>query len=147
MCSTTKLDLVRSIGADRVIDYTADDFAAGAQRYDVIVDIGGNATLSRLRRALTPKGTLVIVGGETDGRLLGGFDRQVRALLLSPFVGQKLGTFVCSENHEDMLVLKELIDAGNITPVIDRTYALGQAPAAIRYVKDGRARGKVVITV
>ena len=147
VCSTTKLDLVRSIGADRVIDYTADDFAAGAQRYDVIVDIGGNATLSRLRRALTPKGTLVIVGGETDGRLLGGFDRQVRALLLSPFVGQKLGTFVCSENHEDMLVLKELIDAGNITPVIDRTYALGQAPAAIRYVKDGRARGKVVITV
>ena len=147
VCSTTKVDIVRSIGADHVIDYTRDDFAAGEQRYHVIVDIGGNSSLSRLRRALTRKGTLVIAGGETDGRWLGGSDRQVRALLLSPFVGQKLGTFVARENHEDMIVLKELIEAGKITPVIDRTYPLSDVPEAIRYMREGRARGKLVITV
>jgi NADPH:quinone reductase-like Zn-dependent oxidoreductase len=147
VCSTTKVDIVRSIGADHVIDYTRDDFAAGEQRYDVVVDIGGNSSLSRLRRALTRKGTLVIAGGETDGRWLGGSDRQVRALLLSPFVGQKLGTFVSRENHEDMIVLKELIEAGKITPVIDRTYPLSDVPEAIRYMREGRARGKLVITV
>ena len=147
VCSTTKVDIVRSIGADHVIDYTRDDFAAGEQRYDVVVDIGGNSSLSRLRRALTRKGTLVIAGGETDGRWLGGSDRQVRALLLSPFVGQKLGTFVSRENHEDMIVLKELIQAGKITPVIDRTYPLSEVSAAIRYMREGRARGKLVITV
>src|SRR6266536_920360 len=119
-----KVDMVRSLGADHVIDYTRDDFAEGEQRYDVILDIGGNSSLSRLRRALAPKGTLVIVGGETGGRWLGGTDRQLRALLLSRFVGQKLGTFISSENHEDMLVLKELIEAGKIAPVIDRTYPL-----------------------
>ena len=137
VCSTTKVDLVRSIGADHVIDYTRDDFADGEQRYDVILDIGGNSSLSRLRRALTPKGTLVIVGGETDGRWLGGTDRQLRALLLSPFVGQKLGTFISRENHEDMIVLKELIEAGKVTPVIDRTYPLSEVPDAIRYVERG----------
>ena len=147
VCSTTKVDVVRSIGADHVIDYTRDDFAAGEQRYDVVVDIGGNSSLSRLRRALTRKGTLVIAGGETDGRWLGGSDRQVRALLLSPFVGQKLGTFVSRENHEDMIVLKELIEAGKITPIIDRTYPLSEVSAAIRYMREGRARGKLVITV
>jgi NADPH:quinone reductase-like Zn-dependent oxidoreductase len=147
VCSTTKVDMVRSIGADHVIDYTHDDFAEGKQRYDVILDIGGNASLSRLRRALTPKGTLVIAGGETDGRWLGGNDRQLRALLLSRFVGQKLTTFVSSENHEDMIVLKELIEAGKVTPVIDRTYPLSEAPEAIRYLEQGHARGKVVITV
>ena len=94
VCSTAKVDLVRSIGADHVIDYTREDFAEGKQRYDVILDIGGNSSLSRLRRALTPKGTLVIVGGETGGRWLGGFDRQLRARLLSPFVGQTLTTFI-----------------------------------------------------
>jgi len=147
VCSTAKVDLVRSIGADHVIDYTVDDFARGEQRYDLILDIGGNSTLSRLRHTLIAKGTLVIVGGETGGRLLGGFDRQVRALVLSRFVGQKLATFVSSENHEDMLVLKELIEAGKVAPVIDRTYALAEVPEAISYVKDGRARGKVVISV
>jgi NADPH:quinone reductase-like Zn-dependent oxidoreductase len=147
VCSTTKVDIVRSIGADHVIDYTRDDFAAGEQRYDVILDIGGNSSLSRLRGALTRKGTLVIAGGETDGRWLGGSDRQVRALLLSPFVGQKLGTFVSRENHEDMIVLKELIEAGKITPVIERTYPLSEVSAAIRYMREGRARGKLVITV
>ncbi|MGH2944794.1 MAG: NAD(P)-dependent alcohol dehydrogenase [Solirubrobacteraceae bacterium] len=147
VCSTTKVDMVRSIGADRVIDYTHEDFAEGEQPYDLILDIGGNSSLSRLRRALTTKGTLVIVGGETGGRWLGGSDRQVRALVLSRFIGQKLRTFVSSENHEDMLALKELIEAGKITPVIDRTYPLSEVPEAIRYMREGNARGKVVITV
>ena len=147
VCSTTKVDMVRSLGADHVIDYTRDDFADGRQRYDLILDIGGNSSLSRLRRALTVEGTLVIVGGETGGRWLGGLDRQLRALLLSPFVGQRLTMLVSSENHEDMLVLKELIEAGKVTPVIDRTYPLSEAPKAIRYVDEGHARGKVVITV
>ena len=147
VCSTAKVDMVRSLGADRVIDYTREDFADAERRYDVILDIGGNASLARLRRVLAPKGTLVIAGGETDGRWLGGTDRQLRALLLSRFVNQKLTTFVSSENHEDMLVLKELIDARKITPVIDRTYPLTEAPEAIRYLEQGHARGKVVITV
>jgi NADPH:quinone reductase-like Zn-dependent oxidoreductase len=147
VCSTTKMDLVRSLGADRVIDYTREDFADGERRYDVILDIGGNASLSRLRRALTPKGTLVITGGETDGRWIGGTDRQLRALVLSPFVGQKLGTFISRENHEDMIVLKTLIEAGKLTPVIDRAYPLSEVADAIRYMRDGRARGKIVITV
>ena len=147
VCGTTKVDLVRSIGAGHVIDYTREDFADGKQRYDVILDIGGNPSLSRLRRALTPKGTLVIAGGETRGRWLGGTDRQLRAVLLSRFVDQKLTTFICRENHEDLLVLKELVEAGRITPVIDRSYPLSEAPKAIRYLEQGHARGKVVVTV
>jgi NADPH:quinone reductase-like Zn-dependent oxidoreductase len=147
VCSTAKVDMVRSIGADHVIDYTHDDFADGDERYDAILDIGGNASLSRLRSALTPKGTLVIAGGETDGRLLGGSDRQVRAIVLSRFVGQKLGAFVAKENHEDMIVLKELIESGKVTPVIDRTYPLSEVPDAIRYMRDGHASGKVGIDV
>ncbi len=147
VCSAAKVDMVRSIGADRVIDYTRDDFADGPQSYDVILDIGGNASLSRLRRALTPKGTLVIAGGETDGRWLGGTDRQLRALLLSRFVGQRLRAFVSRENRGDLNVLKELIEGGKVAPVIDRTYPLSKVPDAIRYVREGHARGKVVITV
>jgi NADPH:quinone reductase-like Zn-dependent oxidoreductase len=147
VCSTTKVDLVRSLGADRVIDYTREDFADGQQRYEVILDVGGNASLSHLRRALTPKGTLVITGGETDGRWLGGTDRQLRALVLSPFVGQKLGTFVSRENLGDLMVLKEFIEAGKVTPVVDRAYPLSEVPDAIRYMREGRARGKLVITV
>jgi NADPH:quinone reductase-like Zn-dependent oxidoreductase len=147
VCSTAKVDLVRSLGADHVIDYTREDFAGGQQRYDAILDVGGNASLSRLRRALTSKGTLVIAGGETEGRWLGGTDRQLRALVLSPFVGQKLGTFISRENRKDMIILKELIEAGQVTPVIDRAYPLSDVPDAIRYLREGRARGKVVITV
>jgi NADPH:quinone reductase-like Zn-dependent oxidoreductase len=147
VCSTTKVDMVRSLGADHVIDYTREDFAEGEQRYDVILDTGGNASLSRLRRALAPKGTLVIVGAETGGRWLGGTDRQLRALLLSRFIDQKLTTFVSRGNHQDLIVLKELIESGKITPVIDRTYPLTEAPKAIRYLEQGHARGKVVITV
>jgi NADPH:quinone reductase-like Zn-dependent oxidoreductase len=147
VCSTTKVEMVRSIGADHVIDYMREDFAEGDQRYDLILDIGGNSSLSRLRRALAPQGTLVIVGGEGGGRWLGGTDRQIRALVLSPFVSQKLGTFVNKENHEDLLVLGELIESGKVTPVIDRTYPLSEVPEAIRYLEEGHARGKVVITV
>jgi len=147
VCSTAKTDLVRSIGADHVIDYSREDFADGEHRYDAILDIGGNARLSHLRRALTPRGRLVIVGGETDGRWLGGTDRQIRAQLLSPLVSQKLGTFIASENSKDLMVLRDLIESGQIAATIDRTYPLSETPAAIRYVIEGHARGKVVITV
>jgi NADPH:quinone reductase-like Zn-dependent oxidoreductase len=147
VCSTAKVEMVRSIGADHVIDYTQEDFAEGDQRYDLILDIGGNSSLSRLRRALNPQGTLVIVGGEGGGRWLGGLQRQLWATMLSPFVGQKLGTFVSTQNHEDLLVLGELIESGKVTPVIDRTYPLAEVPEAMRYLEGGHARGKVVITV
>ena len=113
----------------------------------MILDIGGNAPLSRLRRALTPRGRLVIVGGESDGRLLGGSDRQIRAQLLSPLVSQKLGTFVASEKAADLRALRELIEAGRLTPAIDRTYPLAEVATAIRRLLDGQARGKLVISV
>ena len=147
VCSTAKVDLVRSIGADQVIDYRTTDFAASGSRFDVIVDIGGNATLSRLRSVLSPKGTLVITGGETDGRWLGGVDRQMRAQLLSLFVGQKLGTFIASVSAEDLTALTEMIENGKVTPVLDRTYPLSEVPAAIVYLDEGHARGKVAISV
>jgi NADPH:quinone reductase-like Zn-dependent oxidoreductase len=147
VCSAAKADLVRSVGADHVIDYSSADFAAGGHRYDVILDTGGNRPLGHLRRALTARGTLVIVGGETDGRWLGGSDRQLRALVLSRVVSQKLCTFIASENSADLMILRDLIESGTITPAIDRAYPLAQTPAAIRHVQEGRARGKVVITV
>ena len=147
VCSTTKVDLVRTLGADHVIDYTRHDFADGSRRYDLIIDIGGNSSLSRLRRALTPSGTLVIAGGETGGRWIGGYDRQLRALLLSRFVHQNLTTVLCSENHRDLLVLAELLESGKITPAVDRTYTLAEAPQAIRHLEQGHARGKLVVTV
>src|SRR5215210_8871501 len=147
VCSTAKVEMVRSIGADQVIDYRREDFAEGDQRYDLILDIGGNSSLARLRHALTPEGTLVIVGGEGGGRWLGGLERQLWATMLSPFVSQKLGTFVSTPNYEDLLVLKELVESGKVTPVIDRTYPLAEVSEAIRYLEGGHARGKVVITV
>jgi NADPH:quinone reductase-like Zn-dependent oxidoreductase len=147
VASTAKVDMVRAIGADHVVDYTREDFADGNHQYDVILDIGGNRRLSDLRRALTPRGTLLIVGGETDGRWLGGFDRQIRAQLLSPLVRQKLGTFASSENSKDLMAVTDLVESGKVVPVIDRTYPLSEAAAAIRYMIDGHIRGKVVITV
>ena len=147
VCSTAKVDLVRSLGADYVVDYTSEDLADGENRYDAIVDTGGNRRLSDLRRALTPRGRLVIVGGETDGRWLGGADRLLRAPLLSPFVSQKLAALSTSENAKDLMSLGELVAAGKIFPAIDRTYPLSEVPAAVRYVQEGNARGKVVITV
>jgi hypothetical protein len=121
VCSTAKVDLVRSVGADRVIDYTGKDFTAG-ERYDVILDIAGNRPLSQLRRGLTRRGRLVIVGGETEGRWLGGADRQVRANLLSPMVSQKLGSLTTSENAADLAVLRDLVQDGTVAPAIDMTY-------------------------
>jgi NADPH:quinone reductase-like Zn-dependent oxidoreductase len=147
VCSTATMDMVRSIGADHVVDYTREDFADGVHHYDAILDIAGNRRLSHLRRALTPRGTLIIVGGETNGRWIGGNDRQLRAKLLSPLVSQKLGTFISSENSADLLVLRDLIESGQIAPAVDRTYPLSETPAAIRYVIDGHARGKVVVAM
>ena len=147
VCSTTNVDMVRSIGANQVIDYTRDDFAQMGQRYDVILDTAGNRSLPHLRRALTPRGTLVIVGGEGGDRWIGGTDRQLRALVLSPFVRHNLRSFVSTERTEDLQCLKELIEAGKVTPVIDRTYPLSDVPEAIRYLEQGHARGKVVISV
>ena len=147
VASTAKTELVRSIGADHVIDYTREDFADGRNRYDVILDIAGNRSLSHLRRALAPEGTLVIVGGEGGGKWLGGIDRQLRAHVLSPFVGQKLATWISKERKEDLEALRELLEAGKVTPVVDRTFPLSEVPEAIRYLRNGRARGKVVITV
>jgi NADPH:quinone reductase-like Zn-dependent oxidoreductase len=147
VCSTSKADLVRSLGADHIVDYTREDFADGGPRFDVILDIGGNSGLARLRRALTPRGRLVIVGGETPGRLLGGSGRQIRATLLSPFVSMQLGTFIASENARDLTALAELIEAGTVTPAIDRIYPLAETAAAIRHLLDGRALGKLVVSV
>ena len=147
VCSTTNVDLVRSIGADDVIDYTRDDFAEMGRRYDLILDIAGGRSVSHLRRALAPRGTLVIVGGEGGGRWFGGIDRQLRASMLSPFVSQKLGTFVAKQNREKLIVLKELIETGKVTPVIGKTYPLSEVPEAMRHLEEGHARGKVVITV
>ena len=147
VCTTTKIELVRSLGADHVIDYTRDDFTTGDHRYDVILDIGGNRRLSHLRRALTPRGTLLIVGGETGGRWLGGFDRSLRAVLLSVFVHQTLGMLTSSENSKDLNVLRDLIEDERVESAIDRTYQLRQTAEAIRYVSENRAQGKVVINV
>ena len=147
VCSTAKVDLVWALGADCVVDYTREDFTAGEQRYDVILDTGGNRRLSDLRRALTPRGRLVLVGGETGGRWLGGSERSIRALLLSPLVRQKLGAFIASENAADLIVLRDLIETGKVAPAVDRTYRLSETATAITHMQEGHARGKLVITV
>ena len=148
VCSTSKLEFVRSIGADDVIDYTREDFADGSRRWDVIVDTAGRRSLSQLRRALAPKGTLVIVGGDGGGPWTGGFFRGVvRAPVLSLFVGQRLRGFTAKVNQERLRTLSDLIDAGAVTPVVDRTYSLAEAPDAVRYLAEGHARGKIVVGV
>ena len=144
--STTKLDLVRSLGADHVLDYTRQDFADGA-RYDLIIDIAGNPKLSRLRRALTPTGTAVIVGGEQGGRLTGGLDRQFRAVALSRLIRQRLTFFVSKERGSDLERLTELIEAGKLTPSIDQSFSLDHVPEAMRHLAAGKARGKIAITI
>lgn len=146
VCSTAKTELVRSIGADHVIDYTRGDPVDGRELYDVILDIAGNRPLSKLRRALMPRGTLVIVGGEDAGNWL-GVRRQLRAMALSPFVRQKLGTYISKEREQDLQELRTLLESGTITPVVDRTFPLNEVPDAIRYLRDGRVAGKIVITV
>jgi NADPH:quinone reductase-like Zn-dependent oxidoreductase len=146
VCSTTKVDLVRSIGADEVIDYTRDDFADAGARYDLVLDIAGNRSVSRLRRSLARCGTLVIVGGEGGGSWF-GVGRQLTALVWSPFVCERMGTLIGKANAEDLVVLTGLIEAGEVTPVIDRTYPLAEVPEALRYLHEGHARGKVVVAV
>ena len=146
--SPTQLDLVRAIGADDVIDYTRQDVTDGTRHWDLILDSAGHRSLSRLRRALTPGGTLVIVGSEGRGRWMGGFDRQLRALVLSRFVGQRLRMLSSTPRQDDLQTLRELMEAGKVTPVIDRTYPLAEAPEAMRHLVEGRGgAGKVVITV
>ena len=147
VCSTEKFDLVRSLGADHVVDYTRQDFADGTNSYDLIIDIAGNSSLARLRSALTPTGTLVIVGGEDGGKWTGGFGRSLRAPLLSPFVRQRLTMLASEERASDQDQLTTLMEAGKVTPSIDSTYPLDRVPEAMRYLEAGGVRGKVVITI
>ena len=147
VCSTSKTELVRGLGADEVIDYTREDFAEGTRQYDVVIDTAGRRPLSRLRRALAAEGVLVIVGGEGGGRWLGGFQRQLAAPLRSIGRSQKLVGLMYRETQDLLLALTDLIEAGKVTPVIDRTYPLDQAADAIRYLELGHVAGKVVVTV
>jgi NADPH:quinone reductase-like Zn-dependent oxidoreductase len=147
VCSTSKVDLVRSLGADEIVDYTSEDFAEGTHRYDLILDIGGNPPITRLRRALKPTGTAVIVGGEQGGSWTGGIHRQLGALAMSPFVRQRLTNFIAKQRASDLETLTDLIEAGKVTPSIDRTYTFQQVPEAMRYLEGGKARGKVAITI
>ncbi len=147
VCSTSKVELVRSFGAKHVIDYSRADFAAGPQRYDLILDIGGNSLISKLRRTLTPTGTVVIVGGEEGGKWTGGFGRSLRAPALSPFVRQRLAMLVVKEDRSTLELLTDLIEAGNVTPRIDRSFPLDQTADAMRHLEAGNARGKLVISV
>jgi NADPH:quinone reductase-like Zn-dependent oxidoreductase len=147
VCSAAKADLVRSLGADHVIDYATEDYADGSQRYDLILDVAGNTPLRRLRRALNPPGSLVIVGGESKGSVTGGFGRSLRAPLVSLFVRQRLTMLASKEHYADLEPLTELIEAGKVTPRIDRTYGLDQAQDAMRHLEAGAVRGKVVIAI
>ncbi len=146
-CRTSKLDLLRSLGADHVIDYTRQDFAEGTQRYDLILDIAGRPTLSRLRHALTPGGTAVIIGGEEGGKWTGGFGRHLRAAAMSPLVRQRLVMFTAKERRSDLERLTALIEAGRLTPTLDKTFTLSRVPEAMHYLEAGQARGKVAITL
>ena len=149
VCSTRNVDLVRSLGADHVIDYTKEDFTKTGQRYDVILDNVGNQPLLSFRRALIPKGKYVMIGGggPNDQGLIGPLFRPIKAMLLSPFVSQEMGMFMADTNQKDLAVLADLMQSGKVKPVIDRTYKLSEVPAAIAYLEQGHARGKVVITV
>lgn len=144
VCSTDNVDMIRSIGADQVIDYTKEDFSATGQRYDVMLDLVGTRSLSDCRQVLTPRGTYVVVGVRDVGRWF-GLGRQTKALLLSPFVRQRIRVFVVRHNRKDLAVLKELVEAGKVTPVLDRRYPLGDVPEALRYQGEGHTRGKIVI--
>ena len=145
--SAGKADLVRSLGADHIVDYTREDFADGSHRYDLILDIAGNPSLARLRRALTPHGAAVILGGEQGGRVTGGFGRTLRAPLLSPFVGQRLTMVTANENGRDLERLTALIEAGQVTPHVDRAYPLDEVPEAMARLVAGDVRGKVAISI
>jgi NADPH:quinone reductase-like Zn-dependent oxidoreductase len=149
VCSTRNVDLVRSLGADHVIDYTKEDFAKGEPRYDVILDNVPNHSLSECRRILNPNGKYVMIGGggPNDSRWIGPFGRVINTIVLSPFVSQKMGMMMADANQKDLTVLGDLMQSGKVKPVIDRTYKLSDLPAAIAYLEEGHARGKVVITL
>jgi NADPH:quinone reductase-like Zn-dependent oxidoreductase len=149
VCSTRNLDLVRSIGADHVIDYTKEDFSKGAERYDVILDNVGTQPLSGFRRVLKPKGICVLIGGggPNEGKWVGPMSRPIKAMLISPFISQKIGMMMAQGNKDDLNILADLMQSGKVTPVIDRTYPLSEIREAIRYLEAGHARGKVIITV
>ena len=149
VCSTRNVDLVRSLGAAHVIDYTKQDFTKSDQRYDVILDNVGNQPLSGFKRALKPNGICVMIGGggPNDGGLIGPMGRPIKALLMAPFMKQKMSMFMAEVTRKDLTILGDLIQNGNVTPVIDRTYPLSQIREAIEYLEKGHARGKVIITV
>jgi NADPH:quinone reductase-like Zn-dependent oxidoreductase len=147
VASSAKADLVRSLGADHVLDYARDDITSGDRTYDVVLDIGGNMPLRLLRRAVAPRGTLVVVGGENGGRWTGGIGRTLRAVMLSPFVRQRLTMQITKETHVDLAVLSELVAAGSVRPAVDRTYPLELAADAMRRLEAGAVRGKVAIAV
>ena len=146
VCSTAKVDLVRSLGADDVIDYTREDFADGPTRFDLILDIGGNSRISRLRRALAPKGT---ARDRRRRRLESGRESADSSApsSLSPFVPQRLAMFVNKESHEDLDAVRQLIETGQVTPIVDRTYPLAEVPDAMRHLEAGQARGKIAISI
>jgi len=147
VCSTRNMELVRSLGADRVIDYTKTDFTGEEQRYDVILDNVGNHSISEYRRAMKANGILVIIGGPSDGNWLGPLVGLIKAVIWSPFVSQKIVFILAEFNQEDMAILAGLMQSGKLSSVIDRTYSLKETPDAIRYLEEGHARGKVVITM
>ena len=146
--STQHLDLVRAIGADQVIDYTREDFTRSGQRFDLILDVGANRSLAACRRVLAPEGALVVIGAAGSGRSIVPIGMRILgAMLWSRFGRQRISMFMANVTREDLLVLKELIEGGKVTPVVDRTYPLSEAAAAMRYLEAGHARGKIVITV
>jgi len=149
VCSTRNLDMVRTLGADHVIDYTKEDFTRGSVQYDVILDNVGNAALLDIRHVLAPKGIYVLIGGggPDDGRWIGPMAKPVKGLLLSPFMSQKFVMLLANITTEDLNLMSQLMETKKVVPVIDRTYALKDVPEAIRYLEKGHARGKVVITV
>jgi NADPH:quinone reductase-like Zn-dependent oxidoreductase len=147
VCSTRNVEMVRSLGAEHVIDYTQDDFTHSGQKYDLILQLAGTLSPSECKSVLTSNGTLVISSGESEGRWIGPLDHVIKALVLSAFVSQKMASFTVKPNKEDLQLLKQFIEDGTLTPVIDRTYPLAQVPEAIRYLEEGHAQGKVVITV
>src|SRR4029453_14498002 len=149
VCSGRNVDLVRSLGADHVIDYTKEDFTKGDERYDVILDNVGTQPLSGFRRVLKPNGICVMIGGggPNEGKWVGPMARPIKAMLISPFITQKMGMMMAQGNKDDLNILADLMQSGKVTPVIDRTYPLSQIREAMKYLEAGHARGKVVITV
>ena len=146
VCNTRNVEMVRSLGADHVIDYTQEDFTRSDHKYDLIFQLAGTRSPSECRRSLASNGTLVLSSGESEGRWIGPVNRIIKALAMSPLVSEKMVSFTVKPNKEDLQFLKQLIGAGTLTPVIDRTYPLSEVPEAIRYLEEGHARGKVVVT-